>query len=163
MPTETNPNPKLIVAVHGVGDQVMSETVQKVINRFCRYHGETMGAPLGKIKNLSVQKNPYEREIASGQTSSSECLCKPFKMSDLGYDGELGKLSFVEVHWADLARAVNENRFLLEEPKSWSKTIVERLPKRYKEVAQLTPKEFGTLRLLLREMLETLRTLENLF
>jgi hypothetical protein len=161
MPTETKP--KVIVAVHGVGDQVMSETVQKVINRFCRYHGETMGAPLGKIKNLSVQKNPYERKIASGQTNSSECLCKPFKMSDLGYDGELGKLSFVEVHWADLARAVDENRFLLEEPKSWSKTIVERLPKRYKEAAQLTPKEFGAVRLLLREMLETLRTLENLF
>lgn len=161
MPTETRP--KVIVAVHGVGDQVMSETVQKVINRFCSYHGETMGVPLGKIKNLSVQKNPYERKKASEQTSSSECLCKPFKMSDLGYGGELGKLSFVEVHWADLARAVDENRFLLEEPKSWSKTIVERLPKRYKKAAQLTPKEFGSLRLLLREMLETIRTLETLF
>jgi hypothetical protein len=158
-----DPNPKVIVAVHGVGNQVMSETVQKVINRFCRYHGETMGAPLGKIKNLSVQKNPYEPKNGSEETNSSVCLCKPFKMSDLGYDGELGKLSFVEVHWADLARAVDENRFLLEEPKSWSKTIVERLPKRYKEAAQLTPKEFGAIRLLLREMLETLRTLENLF
>jgi hypothetical protein len=162
MPTN-QPKPKIIVAAHGVGNQVMSETVQKVINRFCRYHGETMGVPLGKIKNLSVQKNPYEKKSASGQTNSSECLCKPFKMSDLGYDGELGKLYFVEVHWADLARKVDENRFLLEEPKSWSKTIVERLPKRYKEAADLSPKEFGTLRLLLREMLETLRTLENLF
>jgi hypothetical protein len=161
MPTETRP--KIIVAVHGVGDQVMSETVQKVINRFCRYHGETMGVPLGKIKKLSVQKNPYERKSDSEQTTSSEYLCKPFKMSDLGYEGELGKLSFVEVHWADLARTVDENRFLLEEPKSWSKTIVERLPKRYKEAAQFTPKEFDGLRLLLREMLETLRTLENLF
>ena len=158
----TKPNPKVIVAVHGVGDQVMSETVQKVINRFCRYHGETMGVPLGKIKNLSVQKNPYERKRDSEQTNSSDCLCKPFKMSDLGYDGELGKLSFVEVHWADLARAVAENRFLLEEPKSWSKTIVERLPKRYKKPRNSLPKNRG-LRLLLREMLETLRTLENLF
>jgi len=169
----TKPNHKVIVAVHGVGDQVMSETVQKVINRFCRYHGETMGVPLGKIKNLSVLKNPYDRKCDceksdseksdSEQTNSSEYLCKPFKMSDLGYDGELGKLSFVEVHWADLARAVDESRFLLEETKSWSKTIVERLPKRYKEAEQFTPKEFDALRLLLREMLETLRTLENLF
>jgi hypothetical protein len=83
-------------------------------------------------------------------------------MSDLGYDGELGKLSFVEVHWADLAREVDEKRFFLEEPKSWSKTIVERLPKRYNEAAQLSPKEFDGLRSLLGEMLETLQTLENL-
>ena len=44
---------------------------------------------------------------------------------------------------------------MLEEPKSWSKTIIERLPKRYQEAAQLTPKEFGRLRLLLREMIVT--------
>jgi hypothetical protein len=156
------PRPKIIVAVHGVGDQVMSETVQKVIDRFCRYHGETMGVPLGKIKTISVRKHPYERKNRSGQTSPHDCSCEPFEMSDLGYDGELGKLSFVEVHWADLAREVDENRFLLEEPKSWSKTIVERLPKRYNEAAQISPKEFDGLRLLLGEMLETLQTLENL-
>src|SRR5215510_3929791 len=156
------PRPKIIVAVHGVGDQVMSETVQKVIDRFCRYHGETMGVPLGKIKTISVRKHPYEQNNRSGQTSPHDCSCEPFMMSDLGYDGELGKLSFVEVHWADLAREVDENRFLLEEPKSWSKTIVERLPKRYNEAAQLSPKEFDGLRLLLGEMLETLQTLENL-
>src|SRR5262249_36302975 len=123
--------PKIIVAVHGVGDQVMSETVQKVINRFCRYHGETMGVPLGKISAKSVQKNPYEQKNRSGQTSPDDYSCIPFKMSSLGYDGELGELSFIEVHWADLAREVDENRFLLQEPKSWSKTIIERLPKRY--------------------------------
>jgi hypothetical protein len=156
------PRPKIIVAVHGVGDQVMSETVQKVIDRFCRYHGETMGVPLGKIKTVSVRKHPYEQKNRSGQTSPHDCSCEPFKMSELGYDGELGKLSFVEVHWADLAREVDENRFLLEEPKSWSKTIVERLPKRYNEAAQFSPKEFDGLRLLLGEMLETLQTLENL-
>jgi len=157
-----NNRPKIIVAVHGVGDQVMSETIQKVIDRFCRYHGETMGVPLGKIKTISVRKHPYEQKNRSGQTSPHDCSCEPFKMSDLGYDGELGELSFVEVHWADLAREVDENRFLLEEPKSWSKTIVERLPMRYNEAAQLSPKEFDGLRLLLGEMLETLQTLENL-
>jgi len=158
-----NSRPKIIVAVHGVGDQVLSETVQKVINRFCRYHGETMGVPLGKIKTASVRKHPYEQKNPSGQTSPDDCSCKPFKLSDLGYDGELGRLSFVEVYWADLARKVDENRFLLEEAKSWSQTIVERLPKRYKEAEHLIHNEFGGVRLLLREMLETLQTLENLF
>lgn len=159
----TNSNPKIIVAVHGVGDQVLSETVQTVINRFCRYHGEAMGVPLGKIKTISKQKNPYEQEHADGQTSPDDYSCKPFRMSELGYGGELGKLSFIEVHWADLARQVDENRFMLESPKSWSKTIIERLPKRYEEAEQLSPKEFGRLRLLLREMLETIKTLQNLF
>ena len=34
---------------------------------------------------------------------------------------------------------MEESRFLLEEP-DWSKTIVERLPKRYKEAAESLPK-----------------------
>jgi len=157
-------NPKVIVAVHGVGDQVLSETVQKVINRFCRYHGETMGVPLGKIKTFSVINDPYEKKNPARQASPDDYSCVPFKMSSLGYKDELGELSFIEVHWADLAREVDENHFLLEEPKSWSKTIIERLPKRYKEeTEQLTPRQFDSVRLLLREMLETLRTLENLF
>jgi hypothetical protein len=176
MSNEPPPKDKIIVAVHGVGDQVLSETVQKVINRFCHYHDEKMGVPLGKIKTLSVEKNPYEQKNPSGQEKTSDeqknpsgqektsdCLCRPFKMSKLGYEGGLGKLSFVEVHWADLARKVDENRFMLEKPKSWSETIIERLPKRYPDAAELSPKEFGRLRLLLREMLETIKTLENLF
>lgn len=152
-------SPKIIVAVHGVGDQVMSETVQKAINRICCYHGEKMGVPLGKIKALSVDKDPYERN-SSKESGSEDYQCKPFQMRELLYDGELGNLSFVEVHWADLAREMDKNGFLLEEAKSWSRTIIERLPKRYVEAKSLG---FERLRLILGEMVETIRTLGNLF
>lgn len=167
----TKSKPKIIVAVHGVGDQVRSETVQKVINRFVRYHGETMGVPLGKIKQLlidkdpdkqKVDKDPDEQKNASGEKNASDYLRHPFKISDLGYKGELEKLSFVEVYWADLAREVDENRFMLEKTESWSKTIIERLPKRYPDDAKFSSKDFRRLRTLLLEMLETIKTLENL-
>jgi hypothetical protein len=33
---------KIIVAVHGIGDQVRYETIQTVANAFCRYQGLLM-------------------------------------------------------------------------------------------------------------------------
>ena len=42
---------KLIVAVHGVGDQLHYATLQAVFNQFCRYYEEPSGVPLGAFHN----------------------------------------------------------------------------------------------------------------
>lgn len=40
---------KIIVAVHGIGEQIRCETIQAVANQFCKYYHASAGFPLGRM------------------------------------------------------------------------------------------------------------------
>ena len=50
--TPVRPRPdvrRVVVAVHGVGDQYTYATIQSVVNRFCGFYGQPAAVPLGNF------------------------------------------------------------------------------------------------------------------
>jgi len=96
---------KLIVAVHGVGDQYSFATIQSVVNQFCQFFGQPAGIPLGNFHTgepgFSVPP-PYPRD--------------PFE-----------RLGFAEVYWAKIPRTIVDEKHTLEEAKKWARTALDLL------------------------------------
>ncbi|MCC3158376.1 hypothetical protein LJ737_14095 [Hymenobacter sp. 15J16-1T3B] len=142
---------KVIVAIHGVGDQHSFGTLQSVVNRFCSYHHAPAAVPLGSFHtkdNLYCLPDWYPRE-------------------------QFQHLAFAEVYWADIPRAVVKERYTLEEAKNWARTIVERMRMRQK-AAQLrqgpelpaserraVDAEFQRIKFIMTEMIESLAVAER--
>lgn len=102
---------KVIVAVHGIGDQVRYATIRSVIAQFRARHGLPSGVPLGSF--YAESKNPEER--------------KPLKLRPPYSVEPFGELAFTEVYWAGIPREIVKDEHALEEVKLWARTIVERL------------------------------------
>jgi hypothetical protein len=133
---------KLIVAVHGIGDQASYATLQAVFNQFCRFHGEPSGIPLGAFHNgqstFSVDR--HERQT-------------------------LEALAFAEVYWAAIPRRVVAQKHTLEEAKRWATTIIERLRLRMQTVAHpevCRRRDFELSTQILHEMIETIAVADRL-
>lgn len=90
---------KIIVGVHGIGDQVRYETTQAIAYQFCRHYQLPAAVPLGSFYNTN-----HDGIVAL----------------------QHGSLYFTEAYWADIARKPETAGYTLEETKSWAKTIVER-------------------------------------
>ncbi len=108
---------KIIVAVHGIGDQFRYATIQSVIARFCSYHGLPSAVPLGKFH--VEQRIPNQREPLS--------VVPPYPID------KFGELAFTEVYWADIPDKVMKDGHTLEEARLWARTIVDRLQLRSKD------------------------------
>lgn len=114
MPAVSEPNEavkKVVVAVHGIGDQYSFATIQSVVNQFCIYYGQPAAVPLGNFH--------------SGQPAYS--LSSPYPSEPFE------RFAFAEVYWASIARDVANEKHTLEEAKTWARTIVERLRLRWHE------------------------------
>ena len=133
---------KVIVAVHGVGDQYNFATIQAVVNQFCRFHGQPAAVPLGRFH---------------GEPRFS--ISPPFPQ------GTFDHLAFAEVYWAKVPREVVGDQHTIEESKKWAGTLVERLrlewhlAGRNKEYADA---DYDRIRLVVEEMIQTLAVLERL-
>jgi hypothetical protein len=134
---------KLIVAVHGVGDQYSFATIQSVVNQFCGFFGQPAGIPLGNFHTgeagFSVPP-PYPRD--------------PFE-----------RLGFAEVYWAKIPRDIVDDKHTLEEAKKWAHTIVERLRLRWRTLGskgECRDEDFSRVQLVLTEMIETIAVLDRL-
>ena len=134
---------KLVVAVHGVGDQYSYATLQSVVNQFCRHYKRPMDIPLGAFHNdrpfFSIEKEELE--------------------------GPLTNFGFAEVYWATIPQKLVADKHTLEEAKKWATTIVERLRIRWIKANQ--PKacaggDFALSRQILHEMIETIAVTERL-
>ena len=94
---------KIVVAVHGIGDQVRNGTILGVVAHFSRNYGSEVRVPLGRFDAGTV----------------------PLK---LGADADTQQpFAFAEVHWADIPRIAVRRGYLLEETKEWASRAVERL------------------------------------
>lgn len=106
---------KIIIGVHGIGDQVRYETIQSIAYQFCRYYNIPAALPLGSFHNF---QNDGLAEVTSGTN----------------------KLCFAEAYWADIAREPATDGYTLEETKQWARTIVRRFQARvdrYKNISTL--------------------------
>ena len=132
------PVKKIIVAVHGIGDQTRFATVQQVLAQFSRYFGGTAAVPLGNF-----------------QPSGNAVVFTP--NSPPGLSG----FGFAEVYWADIPREVVKKGYVLEDVQPWVKTIIGRVHQR--PSTTLTDADARMIEQVLGEMLQTIDVLERLF
>ncbi|HEV8125584.1 MAG TPA: hypothetical protein VGP80_15145 [Gemmatimonadales bacterium] len=134
---------KVVVAVHGVGDQYSFATIQSVVNQFCRFHDQPAAVPLGRFH--------------TGRA--------PFSISPPFPPGIFDHLAFAEVYWAKIPRAVVSDQHTMEEAKKWAGTLVERVRLNWKQSGigrGFHDADFDRIRLVLEEMIQTLAVTERL-
>ncbi|TWJ14293.1 lipase family protein [Geobacter argillaceus] len=145
---------KIIVGVHGIGDQVRNETIQMIARQFCKYYQAPGAVPLGRYHSA------FSRHAASG--------APPIFFTAHPPDPQLpADLGFREVYWADIPRGVVKDGYTLEETVSWAKTIVERLQTNYPHDAASNPvgikvEDARQIKRVLEEIIETVTVLERL-
>jgi hypothetical protein len=101
------PVDKVLVAVHGIGDQFQSETVQSLAYRVCDYVGVPAALPLGRFHG-------------PGGTVTRAFIPDPDRDPPIA-------CGFAEIYWANVPRIPAADKHILEEPKKWAQTLVERL------------------------------------
>ncbi len=111
---EWSPIRKIFVAVHGIGDQFQSETVQTVAYRVCDYVGVPTALPLGRFHG-------------PGGTVTKVFVPDPDRDPPVN-------CGFAEIYWANVPRVPAADAHILEDPKKWAKSLVERLRLRERQV-----------------------------
>lgn len=135
---------KVIVAVHGIGDQYSYATIQAVVNRFCRYYCYPAAVPLGSFHGSD----------------------RPFSIQPPYPDAPFRRFAFAEVYWATIPRALVADRHTVEESKKWARTIVDRLWLRCKTKGRspgYEERDFQLINQVLGEMIQTIAVLDRLF
>src|SRR6266542_3497136 len=137
---EANNRPVLVLAVHGIGDQVRNATVQQVAVQFCRYFGKREIIPLGEFDGNRVQREFQTRgeQFVKGGTQRT--------------------FYFQEAYWADIARTIAGESYTLEETKQWASSVVARLEQRDSKSGVKYP----LVRQVIEEMVEAIGVLERL-
>jgi hypothetical protein len=139
-----SPVRKIVVAVHGVGDQYTFETIQSVVSQFCSFYNQPAGVPLGNFHTdgaaFSLPAPPYPHE--------------PFE-----------RFAFAEVYWAKVPRTVVDDQHTLEESKKWARTLVERVRLRWQSKGKqggCHDDDFRLLKQVLSEMIQTITVLDRI-
>ena len=153
---------KVLIAVHGIGDQATYGTIQTVLNRLCAHVGQPSGIPLG---GFHIDEQDTGALLALGERTEAESL------------KQLRQFGFAEVYWAAFPRELVNDKHKLEETRAWARTIVERLRVRYnhmrKEVEEarrragaeyvVPPRpDFSLVKQVLGEMILTISVLDRL-
>jgi hypothetical protein len=136
----SEPRKKVIVAVHGIGDQIKYSTPQQVLTRFCEYHGAVAAVPLGSFHN-------------------------PGGMLTLtaDYPPALQDFVFTEVYWAGVPRKVVTEGHELEGTQPWVRTLIGRVQRGAVTQEDLSNRDFQMIEQVLKEMLESISVLDRVF
>ena len=148
---------KVIVTVHGVGDQTRFATLQQTVSQFCQYHGEVAAVPLGNFHTVGTLP------ATSPGTLPGTPPPMPALVLSAPYPSELRKFAFAEVYWADIARKVAEEKYTLEDVAPWVRTIVSRVRMNDLSSQKLTADDQRRIEQVLGEMLQTISVLERLW
>jgi hypothetical protein len=137
---------KILVAIHGIGNQTAYATVQSVAAQLGNYYD--IGAPI-----------PLGRFYTAGGTAAGPV---PILMAPPDPDALVG-FGFAEAYWAGIPRGVAESGFVLEQTKRWARTVIGRMVLRAAQTKQPLPdREQVRLMTVLDEMIETIAVLERL-
>src|SRR6185436_7706088 len=101
---------KIVLAVHGIGDQARNETALSTTIRFCDHFGYPGMVPLGAFYGA----------LEDGQPAL-------FVPDPPRRDGLSGTIGFAEVYWAGIARDADEDKYTLQETKAWARSVVNRV------------------------------------
>lgn len=142
-PAVPDPQPvkQLIIAVHGIGDQVRFATAKQVLTQFGRYHGKTAAVPLGHFHPTDPKK-------------PGVVIAEHLK--------QLEGFGFTEVYWADVPRAVVDKKYLLEDIGPWIETVSGRIAQSPETNPDLTEADVNRVQQVLREMVQTIAVLDRL-
>lgn len=166
MDTASNPNPaelsqqalaadadalpamdKIIVAIHGIGSQLRSDTIRSVARQFGgRSEPPLPVMPLGFF-NLG---NSAEVRVSRLDARS---------------DDPLARIGFAEVFWADIPEQVVKANDTLEETKAWGRTVVSRAEAAYRDNVpngKLSAQDFQLGIGVVEEIVETISVMESL-
>jgi hypothetical protein len=145
--TTQAPPAKILVAVHGIGDQVGYATAQAVASQVGAYYNIAASIPLGRFYSAASASPGKPAPIVMGHDD-------PAPLKGIG---------FAEVYWADIPRRVVKEGYVLEEAKKWAKTVSGRLALRAMTKGSPIPeREQVRLTTVLDEVIETIAVLERL-
>ena len=145
----------ILVAVHGIGQQLRYSTVRSVATRLAGSRSLLTG---GKYPPVAPQPLGYFHSGAKGLTSVVT-VDDPTDMAPA-----LSKVGFAEVFWADIPDKVVKEGSTLEETKAWGRTVVARAQaiwQRRRNTGTITP-DFSLAGEVVDEVIETIYVLENL-
>ena len=141
---------KVLVAVHGIGNQFQYATIQSVAYGFCRYFGMPAAIPLGRFHRLTP--GPY-------------VLDPDLRPKDIKRG-----FGFVEVYGPTSLRGVVNKAYILEEAQAWARTLVERVRLRHEKAPhgkkgeiRLNAGDFDMLETVLTELIQGVDVLDRLF
>ena len=139
---------KIVIAIHGIGDQYRNATIQSVVNIFCRCFDQAAAVPLGEFYS------PH------GQIRSFSLSAPP------EIEPSLRRIGFIEAYWANIPRRVQRRGYTIEETKAWARTVVARVQSRYEpELAsrlKLTCRDYESAAAVIQEMIDAIAVLGNL-
>jgi hypothetical protein len=101
---------KIIVAVHGMGEQFQQETIQSVSERVCQ---------IATKKRRIVSLGSFHLDKAA-KVVLFESPPDPPTLSE-------HSVGFIEVFWCDIPREVVDKKFTLEKTKRWGKSLAFRI------------------------------------
>ena len=144
---------KIIVAIHGIGDQVGYETAQAVARQVGHYYDVATSIPLGRFyTGVGADKRAVPMPFLVTATDNPDLRQKT------GFD-----VGFAEVYWASIPRVIVKDGHILEESKKWARTVATRLAQRAQSVGKPMPvREQIRLTTVLDEMIETVAIVERL-
>jgi hypothetical protein len=132
------PVSRVMVAVHGVGDQLANETVRSVAAQVCRYYSREGTLALGSFP---------------GAEPASFIIDLP--------EGVPPDIGFAEVYWAGIARRVATGGYVLEDARMWAKTIVARVQASATGTG-MSPKDCLLVENVLEELIDTVKVVDRL-
>jgi hypothetical protein len=147
-PAAHPPATKLIVAVHGIGDQTAYATIQSVALRLSAYLGHEVAPPLGRFY-YSPKDGPSDAPVSA----------MPQMMT--GDDPPFTGIGLAEAYWAPIPRQVATQKYVLEETKRWARSVAARIAYRGENQSRLPAKTAERLVVVIDEMIETIRTLQR--
>ena len=154
MATPSSDTPaKIIVAVHGIGDQVGYETAQAVARQVGHYYDVAASIPLGRFyTGVGADNKAVPMPFLVTATDNPDLRRKT------GFD-----VGFAEVYWASIPRVIVKDGHILEESKKWARTVATRLAQRAQSLGKPMPvREQIRLTTVLDEMIETVAIVERL-
>src|SRR5262245_1001219 len=96
----------VVVAIHGIGNQLRSDTIRSVARRF------------GEMESPALPVMPL------GFFNLGDAAVVNVSRLDVSPGHRLAGVGFAEVFWADIPRQVVKSEDTLEETKAWGNTIV---------------------------------------
>jgi hypothetical protein len=102
---------KLVLAVHGIGDQTRNTTILSTAAQFCHNFGYRALLPLGGFYD-TLQNGAPPFVITADPPASA---------------GPINTIGFAEIYWADLARDIANAGYTLQETKEWCRSVVSRV------------------------------------
>src|SRR5438132_1624634 len=143
---------KIVVAIHGIGDQYRNATVQSVVNIFSRCFEQAAAVPLGSFYSVDGTVQTFRLKSPPDITPS------------------LASIGFIEAYWADIPRRVQRRGYTIEETKAWARTVVERLRARYSKglvprgrtKPLLSGKDYLSAAAAIEEMIDAIAVMGNL-